>query len=109
MTMPSPRRVARRSVAVLVGMGMAKAEAARMVQVVCDEVIAVIWRRDPELDVTWLAEIAAEAGAVRLQVSLIADAAELAAAYDAAFPVVSGLLHRVIADRAQRSHERPGA
>jgi len=61
MTMPSARRVARRSVALLTELGLSKGEAARTVQLICDEATGVIWRRDPDLDVTWLANIASEA------------------------------------------------
>jgi hypothetical protein len=60
-TMPSARRVARKSVALLTELGMSKPDAARVVQLVCDEAAMVMRRRDPGLDMTWLADIASEA------------------------------------------------
>lgn len=63
--MPSPRRVARKSVHLLVGMGMTNDDAARVVQIVCDEAAAAVWRRGADIDLGWLADIAAEAGAIR--------------------------------------------
>lgn len=61
MTMPSPRRAARKGVALLVGMGAGRRDAANVIIAICDEAAAVIWRRDADMDVTWLAEIAHEA------------------------------------------------
>lgn len=99
MTMPSPRRLARQSVSMLMGMGLSKPDAARVVVVICDEVAGIIWRRDPELDVAWLAMIAYEAGVIRAQARPVPPVDQLTAAYDAAYPVVSGLLDRL--QRAQ--------
>lgn len=65
--MPSPRRVARQTVSVLVGMGMTKPEAAKLVTIICDEVTGIIWRQSPEMDITWLADIASEAMAIQAQ------------------------------------------
>lgn len=61
MTMPSPRRVARRSVAVLVSLGAGRRDAANVIIAICDEAAAVIWRRDPDMDMAWLADISHEA------------------------------------------------
>lgn len=102
MTMPSPRRLARQSVTLLMGLGMTKPDAARLVVIVCDEVAAIIWRRDPELDVTWLAQIAYEAGVIRRQARPVPPVSELEAAYDAAYPVVSRLI-RQLADRRRQA------
>lgn len=76
MTMPSPRRVARRSVFVLMGMGMSKPEAARLVTLICDEVTGIIWRRDPDLDITWLADIASEATVIQREAADLRGAAQ---------------------------------
>lgn len=65
--MPGPRRVARKSVSMLMGLGLSKGDAARVVQLVCDEAAGVIWRRDPDLDVTWLASISHEASEIGRQ------------------------------------------
>lgn len=65
--MPSSRKVARKSVSLAMELGMSKAEAAQLVQIICDEVTGILWRRSPDMDVTWLADIAAEASQIRQQ------------------------------------------
>lgn len=59
--MPSARKLARKSVSLTMQLGLTKADAAALVQTLCDEVAGVLWRRRPDLDMTWLADIAAEA------------------------------------------------
>lgn len=66
-TMPGPRRVARKSVAMLMELGLSKGDAARVVQLVCDEAAGVIWRHEPDMDVAWLADISAEAREIGAQ------------------------------------------
>jgi hypothetical protein len=67
MTMPNARRLARRNVALLVEMGLTKADAARVVQLVCDEVTGILWRRAPDMDCSWLAAIYQEAATIGAQ------------------------------------------
>lgn len=64
-TMPSPRRLARQSISLLMQQGMSKPDAARVVTIICDEVTGIIWRHSPDLDLTWLADIANEAATIR--------------------------------------------
>lgn len=66
-TMPSSRKVARKSVSLAMELGMSKADAARLVQIICDEVTGIIWRQAPDMDITWLANIASEAYLIRQQ------------------------------------------
>lgn len=67
VTMPASRKLARKSVSMLMELGLSKGDAARVVQVVCDEAARVIWRHQPDLDVTWLAEIHHEASQLAAQ------------------------------------------
>ena len=67
MTMPGPRRVARKSVSMLMELGLSKGDAARVVQLVCDEAAGVIWRHQSDMDVAWLANISAEAREIGAQ------------------------------------------
>lgn len=66
-TMPGPRRVARKSVSMLMELGLSKGDAARVVQMVCDEAARVIWRHQSDIDATWIAEIHREAGDIGRQ------------------------------------------
>ena len=67
VTMPASRKLARKSVSMLMELGLSKRDAARVVQLVCDEAASVIWRHQPDLDVTWLAEIHHEASQLAAQ------------------------------------------
>lgn len=131
MTMPSPRRLARQSIGLLIRRGMSKQDAARTVTILCDEATAIIWRRAPDMDLTWLAEIADEASRIRSQhydrlassptwPDRVADFArrfdrlhgpnqDAAAVYDSAYPVVARLLDQATDAWRQRHPERPGA
>jgi len=63
-TMPDARRLARKSIHLLTGLGMSKPDACRLVVIVADEAAAAVWRSDPEMDLTWLADIVREARAL---------------------------------------------
>lgn len=75
-TMPSSRKLARKSVSLAMELGMSKAEAARLVLMICDEVTALVWRKAPDMDLTWLAEISAEVIRVREQAGQAAAASQ---------------------------------
>lgn len=72
MTMPNSRKVARKSVSLAMDLGMGRADAARLVQIICDEVTGIIYRQAPDMDITWLANIASEAYLIRQQAGMAA-------------------------------------
>lgn len=61
MTMPSPERLARRSVALLARQGLPRGQAAEVIIHVCDDAAHRLYLHDHDADLTWLAALRAEA------------------------------------------------
>lgn len=62
--MPSPERLARRSVAVLARQGLPRGQAAEVVIHVCDDAAHRLYLHDRNADMTWIAALRAEARAI---------------------------------------------
>lgn len=61
MTMPSARRVARRSVALVARQGLSRSQAAKVIMHLCDDVAATLYRQQLDPDLAWLIKLRAEA------------------------------------------------
>lgn len=61
MIMPSARRVARRSVALVARQGLPRGQAAEVVMHLCDDVASRLYQVQADPDLAWLAEVRAEA------------------------------------------------
>lgn len=61
MTMPSARRCARRSVALVARQGLSRGQAAQVVMHLCDDVAARLYQAQADPDLTWLIQLRAEA------------------------------------------------
>lgn len=61
MTMPSPRRLARRSVALMARQGLSRSQAAEVVMHLCDDVAGRLYQAQADPDLTWLIAVRAEA------------------------------------------------
>jgi hypothetical protein len=59
--MPSPERLARRSVALLARQGLPRGQAAEVIIHVCDDAAHRLYLHDRNADMTWLAALRAEA------------------------------------------------
>lgn len=59
--MPSPERLARRSVALLARQGLPRGQAAEVIIHVCDDAAHRLHLHDRESDMTWIAAVRAEA------------------------------------------------
>lgn len=70
--MPNARKLARKSVGLAMDLGLSRNDAAQLVQAICDEAAVVIRSRAPEVDLTWLANIASECYTMRQQAGLAA-------------------------------------
>lgn len=109
MTMPSPRRLARQSVSLLMQQGMSKPDAARVVTIICDEVTGIIWRQSPDLDLTWLADIASEAAAIREQHNTMRGIAQEWAGRVATWAREFDSGHAPRIEQREQADRRPGA
>jgi hypothetical protein len=63
--MPSPRRLARRSVALLARQGLPRGQAAEVIMHVCDDAAHRLYASNLDADASWLAQLRAEASAIR--------------------------------------------
>lgn len=61
MTMPSARRVARRSVALVARQGLPRAQAAAVIMHLCDDVATRLYQAKADPDLSWLIQLRAEA------------------------------------------------
>lgn len=61
MTMPSARRVARRSVALVARQGLSRSQAAEVIMHLCDDVATRLYQAQADPDLTWLSQVRAEA------------------------------------------------